>query len=100
MSGTQLLGGVEYGFNQGLKTVSEGLVVEVTFIVERLLDVTHRQLFGHGPTVKPTESDPHVVECVGVGDPPRVDIKPKTFPPTCLSYIQSMVFFITPDMVP
>ena len=69
MSGTQLLGSVEHGFNQGLKTVSEGWVVEVTFVVERLLDMTHRQLFGHGPTVKLTESDPHVVECVGVGDP-------------------------------
>ena len=75
---------------------SESWVVEVTFVVERLLDATHIVVL-----VRPTgtnQSDPHVVECVGVGDIPRVDIKPAFLRRACR--IQSMVFFITPDMVP
>ena len=76
------------------------LVIQLTFVVKRLFDMTNSQLLGDLATMKPPQSDPHVVECIGVGTSPSVDIRPKTFLPTCLSCIQSSVFFTTPDMVP
>ena len=62
--------------------------------------MANRQLLGTGQPCNQRKAIRMWLRVFELVTPPSVDIKPKTLPPTCLSYIQSMVFFMTPDIVP
>ena len=96
---TQLSGRVHDGVNEIAQPFLQRFIDELAVFVEGLFDVSHGQLREQAKH-EANEAQCAWLRVFALVTPPSVDINPNTLPPTCLSYIQSKVFFITPDIVP